>query len=357
MIFLFVVYFFIAIILTFYASEKRQKVMLIFTVCTLTYMIGMRDNWPDEMVYTGAFERAPYPWDFKADTEPWGYAEKGYLFIASLIKMIFNSQRFYLFAMGGISMFLLYKNLTKYCVLPLIGLADYIARFLLNRDFIQMRSSLAILMIVLSMNLIKKKKMWLYFLVIFVAYQFHHMALIGLPFYFFAQIKFNHKWIYLSVPIIMLLSALSAGSIAETVNKYSLDLRYETYVTQEYESSIGLKNPMIWFQIIVLYAFTFFEEHIRKESKYYYIIRTGYLYSTLILIFFNQYTALSGRTSTMFATYEMFLFPLLVKAFYGKTQKAVTIIIGAGLVYFFSSKYHEARETMNGPQVLIEVQK
>ena len=56
MIFLFVVYFFIAIILTFYASEKRQKVMLIFTVCTLTYMIGMRDNWPDEMVYTGAFE-------------------------------------------------------------------------------------------------------------------------------------------------------------------------------------------------------------------------------------------------------------------------------------------------------------
>lgn len=357
MIFLFIIYFILAFILFYFTPRERQNIILIVTLLILTFMIGIRDNWPDEMVYQGAFERAPYPWDFNAYTKPWGYAEKGYLFLASLIKTIYNSSRFYLFVMGGISMFLLYKNLTKYCVVPLIGLADYMARFLLNRDFIQMRSSLAILMIVLAMDLIKKKKMWLYFLVVFVAYQFHHMALIGLPFYFIGQFKFNHKWIYLSIPITMVLSALLSGSIADTVSDYSGDLQFETYVTQEYESSLGLRNPMIWFQIIVLYAFTFFEDNIKKESEYYYVIRSGYLYSTLILIFLNQYTALSGRTSTMFATYEIFLFPLLIKAFYGKTQKAALIVIGLGFIYFFSAKYTEARTIMEGEQVLIEIQK
>lgn len=356
MIHLFAIYFILAVILFYFTSEKKQNIMLIFTLGILTFMIGFRDNWPDEIVYQGAFERAPYPWDFRLDTEPWGYAEKGYLFLASLIKTIYNDSRFYLFIMGGISMFLLYKNLTKYCVVPLIGLADYIARFLLNRDFIQMRSSLAILMIVLAMDLVKQKKMWQYFMVIFVAYQFHHMALIGLPFYFIGQFKFNHKWIYLSIPITMLLSAFLTSGIADTVEIYSSDLKYETYVTQEYESSRGLGNPMIWFQIAVLFAFTYFEDNI-KNNQYYYIIRSGYFYSTLILIFFNQYTALSGRTSTMFATYEMFIFPLLAKAFYKKTQAAFLIIMGIGLLYFFTAKYTEARDMMAGQQVLIEIHK
>ena len=139
---------------------KNQQFLLVLTCIVLTFLIGYRDRWPDEEVYIAAFDRVPNLWGFTIDTIPFGYSEKGYYFLASVVKTIYNSSRFYLLVMGGLSMFLLYKSLQKYCIIPLIGLCDYIARFLLNRDFTQMRSSLTILLIILALKFVREKKIW-----------------------------------------------------------------------------------------------------------------------------------------------------------------------------------------------------
>lgn len=69
-------------------------------------------------------------------------------------------------------------------------------------------------------------------------------------------------------------------------------------------------------------------------------MRWAYFYSTLILIFFCNYTALSGRTSTVFATCEMFMLPSIAMGF-GKEKRFVFyVVVGVILVYFFWSKYH-----------------
>ena len=323
-------------------KETTQKAILIATLIILTCLIGSRDGWPDEKVYQIAFSEAPRPWDFiSKNVESYGYVEKGYLFLASLVKLVLNDSRFYLFCMGGLSMYLLYKGLTAYCAIPLVGLCDYVGRFLLNRDFQQMRSSLAILLLILAVKLIHDRKLVAYMLVVLLAYQFHHLSLIGIPLYFLYKVRIGPISIIFSLVIAMLLSQLLAGSISGIVDSYSQDLNYDTYVQDEYvEEALGLRNPMIYFQILILMVYTFMEPILASKDKFYHLMRWGYFYSTLILIFFCNYTALSGRTSTVFATCEMFMLPSIAMGF-GKEKRFVFyVVVGVILVYFFWSKYH-----------------
>lgn len=322
---------------------KYQKALLIMTCIVLTFLIGYRDNWPDEGVYIIAFNRAPNIWGFSFDINPFGYVEKGYLLLASLVKTIYNSSRFYLLVMGGLSMFLLYKSLQKYCIIPLIGICDYIARFLLNRDFTQMRSSLAILLIILAIKYVQERKMWYYFAVVFIAYQFHHLALIAIPFYFLCLVKFKKWHIVVGIILAFVLSQTIAGFISGTVDEYSRDLNYVTYTQGTYVTqALGLRNPMIYFQVFILLMFTFSDRVLRNKSNYYEIFKTGYFYSTLILIFFCNYTALSGRTSTVFASLEMFILPMITMTW--KRKNRIIYYLGIGLVffYFFAVKYDDA---------------
>ena len=322
---------------------KNQQFLLVLTCIVLTFLIGYRDRWPDEEVYIAAFDRVPNLWGFTIDTIPFGYSEKGYYFLASVVKTIYNSSRFYLLVMGGLSMFLLYKSLQKYCIIPLIGLCDYIARFLLNRDFTQMRSSLTILLIILALKFVREKKIWHYFAVVFVAYQFHHMALIAIPFYFLCLVKFKKWHIVAGIIIAFILSQTIAGFISGTVDQYSTDLNYVTYTQGRYvEQALGLRNPMIYFQLFILLMFTFSDRVLRSKSVYYDVFRTGYFYSTLILIFFCNYTTLSGRTSTMFASLEMFILPMITLIWQRKNRIIYYLGIGCIFFYFFATKYDGA---------------
>jgi hypothetical protein len=328
-------------------NEKTQKAILIITLIVITYLIGSRERWPDELVYQIAFDRAPYPWDFNFSVSPFGYAEKGYLLICSIIKVFVNDSVFYLFVMGGLSMYLLYKNLTKYCAIPLLGLCDYIGRFLLNRDFQQMRSSLVILLVILGISLIKKRKLWQYMLLILVCYQFHHMTLLGVPLYFMCLLKWKRSHIIWGVVLAFIASQTLSDSISGVVDSYSEDLQYSVYTIDETNADAkGLLNPMIYFQLGILFMFLFMENELKDMSDYYYIFRTGYFYSTLFLILFCNYEALSGRTSTMFATLEMFMLPMMAKKL-PKLKKYI-FLAGCGVVflYFFYSKYMSVMHMM-----------
>ena len=328
-------------------KEKWQERYLVLFLCVFTFLIGTRVGWPDQGVYQIAFSEAPLPWEIDWFGEIYGYAEHGYLLLASIVKLAYNSATFYFLAMGGLSMFLLYKGLKKYCAIPLLGLCDYAGHFLLNRDFQQMRSSLAILLLILAIKLIHDRKLVAYMLVVLLAYQFHHLSLIGIPLYFLYKLRIGPISIIVSIVMAMLFSQLLAGSISGVVDSYSQDLNYDTYVHGEFvEEALGLRNPMIYFQILILMVYTFMEPLLASKNKFYHLMRWAYFYSTLILIFFCNYTALSGRSSTVFATCEMFMLPSIAMGL-GKGKRFVFyVIVGGVLTYFFWNKYHSAMMMM-----------
>ena len=147
-------------------KKGGKKIILGIVLIVITILITLRKNFPDQDSYEYAFELVPSLLDISSKDTPVGYVELGYWYLASFIKLIANNATFYLFTMGALSMFLLYKTLNAYCILPFIGLSNYIGRFLINRDFIQIRSSLTILLIVLASKYLLKHQYIKYLLVI-----------------------------------------------------------------------------------------------------------------------------------------------------------------------------------------------
>lgn len=322
---------------------RRQEQILVSILGLLTLSIGLRSlDWADTEVYVMSFNYAPDIFHV-FQGEPYGYAEYGYYAICCFIKTFTNSWRVYLIIMAALSMWLLYKNLKEYSIVPLMGLADYIGRFILNRDMVQMRSSLVILIIMWATKYAYERKPIQYFLFVLLGYQFHHMALIAVPFYFIANVKFKNWMVIAGLLVALVLSQTIAGSIESYVDHYSQDLQYITYTTEEYkEEALGLRNPMIYFQTVILLLYCFCRKRLHKSMEYYEVFKSGYFYSTLILILFCNYTALSGRTSTMFATMEAFVLPYIYVSCKGVVRSLFAVGCFAVFIYFFAEKYMQA---------------
>ena len=323
-------------------KKSNKKLILIISLIIITLLIALRQNFPDQGAYEDAFIVSPPITSFSIENIEIGYAETGYLFLASIVKAIMNNVTFYLFMMGALSMFLLYKSLNTYCILPLIGLANYVGRFLINRDFIQMRSSLAILLIIFASK---------YLLVILLAYQFHHLAFIAIPFIFIYRYQPSNKIIIISLIIAAVLSQFAMQSISSIVESWSQDLNYEVYTQQDYvASALGLKNPMIYWQVFILGLFILKEKEISQQTPYYHFFKSGYFYSTLILILFCNYTALSGRTSTLFATFEIFIIPLIINNSKNISKNLLSLFFAIMFSYFLYAKYTETMQ-----RILLEI--
>lgn len=332
-------------------KKDNKKLILIISLIIITFLIALRQHFPDQGAYEDAFIVSPPITSFSTENIEIGYAETGYLFLASIVKAIMNNVTFYLFMMGALSMFLLYKSLNTYCILPLIGLANYVGRFLINRDFIQMRSSLAILLIIFASKYLFKKQYIKYLLVILLAYQFHHLAFIAIPFIFIYRYQPSNKIIIISLIVAAALSQFAMQSISAIVESWSQDLNYEVYTQQDYvDSALGLKNPMIYWQIFILGLFMIKEKDISQQTPYYHFFKSGYFYSTLILILFCNYTALSGRTSTLFATFEIFIIPLIINNSKNISKNLLSLFFAIMFSYFLYAKYTETMQ-----RILLEI--
>lgn len=324
-------------------SPKWSFYGLILACVVLAFIAGSRSlDWADtEVYYFGFADHTKTLSNFSINDKPWGYDEYGFYFLGVVIKTFLDNPRVYLLVMSALSLWLLYKYDRKYCAYPLIALSIYVARFFMNRNMIQMRSAIAIPMILWAMYLAKEKRLLSYMAVVAVTYTIHHMALLAIPFYFFNFIRIRKWHIVVGLIAAFIFAATASGSIAGIAEKYSDDLQYQTYVTVDYVSEKGLMNPMIYFQVLILLAFTFGESKLKPLTSYYRLLRTGYFYSTLILIVFSQYSALSGRTSTVYATLEMIILPIIGQGLFKK--KALRILyysaLGVVLGYFLYSKY------------------
>ncbi len=323
--------------------NNKKLVNNILTVSCVVLSIGIafRDmQWPDTDAYWLGFTQfTPEIFDYRFGMHPVIYDEQGFFMISVISKTFINNYHFFFFTVGVISMWLLFKNLNKYSIFPLLGLCAYLARFFIGRNLIQIRSGLAYLIILWGLKYVHEKKVWHYIILVWVASWFHHSAWIALPFYFFSQWgKINKVRVVFSIVGAFLVGAFLQDVLSSVVTDSAEDLNITTYTLEEYKSNVGLGNPMIYFQSFILLAYTFMENKLRPMTKYYDVIRDGYLYSTVILISFCSFTALSGRTSTMFATLEYSIIPSLVFMF-NKRNRAVAyaiMVVGLGIIMYLN---------------------
>ena len=266
--------------------------------------------------------------------EPFGYSEYGFYFLGVIFKTFSSNTTAYLTFIAALTFIFMYKDFRRYCYYPLFGVAAYISRFYLARNFIQIRAGLSYAIILWAVQYISKRDWRRYFLWIFIAYQFHESAILAVPLYFLCMINIKKWHIWTGIAVAFILGGVFTGFMRGLVAEYASDIA-STYVQDEYQREWGLLNPVIYFQLAVLYLYTQNEEVLKNTSEDYYTMRTAYFYSTFILISVSMYTALSGRTSSMFATLEMAIIPPIINTLSKKNRSIAYIGMGIVLTAIF----------------------
>ncbi len=322
MLYTIIFFFFFIIAISITVNYKRDTgLALTLLVCALfAVWAGFRDvnSWSDTGGYKVVFESGtPTLLDFFSTPQTTLYDEGGFFFLSSVIRTFTSNHVFYFFIIAALSLYFLGGGISKYGRLPLLALCVYIARFMFGRHFIQIRAGLAIAILFWGIQYFTQKNWRKSALVIIIAYMFHHSAILAVPVFLMNFLTIKKSHIVVAVVLSMLTVLTIPGIIEENVQESALDINIAAYADNsgtyyKNEKGLGLRNPMIYYQVAILFGFTFAEERLNKLTKHYYTLRNGYLFSTVLLIVLSMFRILSARTSTVFATYEILMVPLLI---------------------------------------------
>lgn len=316
--FYFVLIYFCSIVDLYYF--KYRKLVLLVLCLLFCLFAGFRDPefWPDTDRYLQAYESMTNIFNFNPSNEGVMeiYSEKGFHFISSIIKTFSDSDVFYLLCLSILSFYFLYKFLRGYCIYPLIGFCIYLSRFFLSRNMMQIRAALAIIIVLCFTNLVRERKFRKYLLIVLLASSLHYSVLMFLPAYYVCKISMSRKQIVISILLTIMIAVFVANVfVSYFLNIPEINALMYVYVDENnYGYSAGLTNPMIYYQICLLLFYTYQENDIKENDENYYIIRSMYLFGTILLIVFNLFAVLAGRLSTIFSSYEMLMIPSLLCA-------------------------------------------
>lgn len=328
-------------------SKRISCLKFLFVLCVI--IIGFRDSggWIDTIAYVDSFHRTKTLANFSFNDTNSAYSEKGYYLICVIIRTFTNSSLLYLTTIGLLSMTFLFRALRKYSCFPVLGLCIYIARYLMTRDMNQMRAGLAISILMAFTYLLATKKKFndiRYLVVCWLTSYIHTSMLTAMAIVFVNRIHLSKKWIYGGVIASFLISYFFSQQIIDFISQSEIIQEMaRDYVDKEGNNvkafAADLSNPMIYYQCVILFMYTFMEKKLSPMSKYYYIFRNGFFMGTVVLVVLCQYAVLAARVSTIFVTFEIFMIPMIIKGL-PKTYRGIAyIVLLAPLTMFFFKNY------------------
>lgn len=297
--------------------KSRDALLLGIVMSAFVLSVGLRGTLgTDTMNYIYSWHHTPTLLNFNSSVYYFlCYHELGFFFISMLLKTIYNNVDFYFVIISLLTSIFLFKSIREYAYYPLLSLLLYCARFLLLRDINQIRAALAIAIVIYAIKFIENRKFKKYLLYTFLAVSIHTSTVITLPLFFIKKLNLNKKHIaYIIIAAFAVSLALSPfieGYVRDLTIKFALAESYTT--SKEHIGDVGLKNFMIYYQIIVLFAYTYFEDSL-NQYKYYYIFRNLYLFSTVLMIVLSDFLVMSSRLATIYTTLEIFIIPLIFQA-------------------------------------------
>lgn len=332
------IFFYLFALIAEQLREVDKRNVLIVTCVVLAFIAGFRnpDHWADTGVYVDSFvEYTKSLFEWSQTDQPNGYSEYGFYFLGVIFKTFSSNVTAYLTFIAALSFIFLYKDFRRYCYYPLFGVCAYISRFYLTRNFMQIRAGLSYAIILWAVQYITKRDWKRYFFWILIAYQFHESALVAVPLYFLCMVKVKKWHIAIGIGIAFLLGGVFTEQVRVLVADYASDIAFKYVQTEGEQREWGLTNPVIYFQLAILYVYTRYENKLKSTSDDYYTMRTAYFFSTFILISLSMFVGLSGRISSMFATLEMAIIPAIVNTFYKDARWMAYFGLGVAFTALF----------------------
>lgn len=324
-------------ILTKKYEKKIIEIIILIGLCLISgtrYKLGGTDYF----VYEKMFNAVPIINDFNFDTVHDIYgtfgAEKGYLYLNSIIKSLgFNFFGFTLIH-SIFFYFSLYKGLKNYTYNFNLLIIVFIYKMFFYNTFISMRQSITIGIFFLAMHYIQEKKIVKYFAMCFIATFFHNGAFILFLVYFINKFHLTKKMlikiniffiptIFLSIINFPILNYFNF--IVKLLSDPTLIDKTNSLVYGGNASSIGIFHTLEYFLIMFL-VIHFFEEIISLDKNVEFILK-------LFVILLPLFTLFRGyEILTRFKDYFIMTYPIILGYLCMIDEKKMRKILQIGTV-------------------------
>lgn len=222
--------------------------------------------------------------------------EIGYKLYCKLIASIYYDYYFFLGITSILSLLPVYRFIKKYSSDYFLSTLIFMSFTFYSLYFGVIRSSMALSILMISIDFIQKKKPIPFILTVLLAASFHKTALIFLPAYFLSKIKLNKKTFIIFITGASILF-LSKGFLINMINK----IIYQDYNPEEYASGGYSMLVILLVAFIILYIFR--DKLIEKNKNNFLFIN---MFMMAILI---QTMAL--EIGTLFRVTQFYFFPMI----------------------------------------------
>lgn len=263
------------------------------------------------------------------------YPEIGYLFFQYVTKIITNNV-FYIFLFSSILIVVAnMSQIKKHSSLSLVALILFIEAGSFYVSFNLMRQVMSASIVLLGSEYLYDKKPFKFFIVTILAALFHKTALIMIPFYFIAHLKFKKISVIVFSLITLLLFAF-LPNIISFVQKY-----YWSWYGEDGYGMIGysFKNAIADLSLGIFAVAGFFSlknnQIFKKDSRTNVWVNAAFI--LIVIAVLGMKVAMIKRFSTFFSTYVIMLIANELEYFKNKRILAYGIIFLA-ILYGFVTK-------------------
>lgn len=310
-------------------SSKKVKILIYLILFVQLYTILAARHLSvgsDTLNYVFWFERSKLYnfFDFSYSRH-----ETGYLLLNKVLSFINNPQIF-IAIIAFIQLIIIYLFIIKESRYPIISVFLFISFGFYSDLFNLFRQMLALSILLLSYNYLKKNDFTKYVIIVVIASLFHISALSFLVLWFTKKIepRFRNLLLYFTIAI---LTYLFSGEII----RYSLEY-FSTRSNITVESSGGL-NLLILLIVILLIGYMLKRNILKNENNsiiLFNVLSAG-VFAQVIALQFSLFT----RITSYFAFFIIIFIPEIIHAIENKYIRIISImfIINLGLIYYYYS--------------------
>ncbi len=212
----------------------------------------------------------------------------------------------------------LFVSLLKYKEIALWAVLIYMSHIYLYRDLIQIRAAVAYNIVLLVFVLIAQKKSLFKIVPLFtIASGFHVSAVFSCVALFFKKNIFTfQKYIFFLIFIIPIMHFIEPVFLFKKITPYLpefLNAPMNAYILDDggFTYSMGILNPTtiktIALGLLFLYKRKSLEEYFESA-----LFVNLYVFSSVLLIIFNDFAVFSSRLASMFSSVEIILVPAVI---------------------------------------------
>jgi hypothetical protein len=297
-------------------KKDQLKLLKYFSVTLLIIIGGLRfEVGADWFAYKKLFlAHSNYSSIFNAREE------KLFMFLMVSIKNIINSYSFFIFILFNIAFLLKVKILNYYSKDIFLSLLVYVSAIFLYFDLNGIRQGLAISIVLLSIPYILNKNIYKYLFLILMAIFCHTSAIIFLPFYWIANIRFKKKYI---LQILTLVVVFSIPLREFVLNSSLLDYLFTFQRLSGYEdilfnpkknTVISIFSLAVFQRFVILFLFLFYYKKLKCDKKLKNLLLNGYVISLMIFLILSFSAEFAARLGFYYKSLELLIIPLIVSS-------------------------------------------